>query len=270
MCACLAVQLLFIKPSTNEASILKLFVFNPLWIARAVLSYFRNMRMMIPISWKPASFLLYGFAAALAALGIVHWAKRHSGAAVWLFSAAYLLVIVLYPVAPLRYMLPIIPVIILLVAGGAVWLSTHVPGSRPVLWAGFAAYSLACISANIHLDRSPILEGIGDPQFQSVCAYISTATPSDAVVIFAKPRLLSLLTGRTVSVSANENPESYIHSVNARYVLIADNIPDEALATQAPLRSLVHAMDSKFRPLLSTGVYHLYGVAGPVSNTSKR
>jgi hypothetical protein len=220
---------------------------------------------MIPIGWKPASFLLYGFAAALAALGVVHWAKRNSGIAIWLFSAAYLSVIVLYPVAPLRYTLPVIPAIILLVAGGAIWLSTHIPGSKPVLWAGLAAYLLACISADIRLDRSPIPEGIGDPQFQAVCAYISRNAPSDAVVIFAKPRLLSLLTGRTVSVSANENTDSYIRSVHARYVLIADNIPDEAITTQAPLRSLVRATDSKFRPLLSMGVYHLYGVAGPVN-----
>jgi hypothetical protein len=261
VCACVILQFLLLKPATNEASILRLlFVFNPVSALRVCLSYFRNTRMLIPIVWKPASFLLYAFAAALAALGAKHWAQRRAAATVWLFSAAYLLVIALYPASTVRYIVPLIPAMILLVAGGAIWLTTRIPGSKPVLLAAFAVYALACINADIHVDRSPILEGIGDPRFQTVCAWIAANTPKDAVVIFRKPRLLALLTGRTASVSSNDNAEAYLRSVNAKYVLIADNIPDEDLATQAPLRFLVHAGDSRFRPVLSIGFYHLYAL----------
>jgi hypothetical protein len=157
-------------------------------------------------------------------------------------------------------MTPLVPVMILLVAGGAIWLARRIPRSQPVLFIAFGIYAVACMIANLHADRSPIQEGIGDPQFQTVCAYIAGNTPRDSVVIFRKPRLLALMTGRTASVSSNDNADSYLRSVNAKYVLIADNMPDDDLVTQAPLRALVQAQSSRFRQVLSVGSYHLYSI----------
>jgi hypothetical protein len=255
---CLTLQTFLLKPGSGETSILKMFLLSPKALFQGGFSYLREARIFVPVGWTPASFLFYGLILALACLGTMYWRQRREGIILLVFGTLYSLVIGLYPASPTRYVYPLIPVVIILVSGGAIWLSRRYPPSRYLLGLALAVYFAGSANAILHMDRSPIREGIGDPQFQAICNYISRNSSKDAIFVFAKPRLLALMTGRPASIPVSTDVGEFLRSIGAEYVLIADNIPEEPLAPEAPLRSLVEAKGSPFQRVMTIGSYRLY------------
>ena len=177
--ACFVLQTTILAPSSHEASILSLFILSPSHAFSNAFSYLRDSRSVIPIRWKPGSMLLYFLALALALVGAKHWARRGPTAVV-LFAAGYAVVILFYEVLSMRYIVPLLPLFILLVATGAIWLSARVPAARAFLSIGFAVYALACVNAAVRTDRSPIREGMGDENLVKASRYIAENAPPDA------------------------------------------------------------------------------------------
>ena len=254
---CFALHVFVLRPGTHDAALLRLFLFSPQHIFSAASSYLRNARALIPVHWKPLSFLLYFLLLTLSVLGAWQSARKRP-TAVGIFTAGYLVVIILYEATPLRYMLPLLPIVPLLVVTGSSWLTARMPALKPVLGLAFALYAIGCLNAAARVDRSPILEGISDPKLIEISRYIVDHTDPGAVVISRKARLLALMTGRSAATASSENVEAYLRSVHAAYILISDDIPDESIATQAPLKSLLAANSAEFPLALSTGQYRLY------------
>jgi hypothetical protein len=251
----------YLSPAASNASVLKLFIFDPFMMYRTAFVYLRDARELIPIAWRPVSFFVYAVGVGLAAIGFVCPSGTYQRVNVpTVFACAYTAVLLLYPWAPLRYLVPVIPIAAFLAVRGAAVAAQKIPSVKPVILACFAICATLGVSADLHPPRTPVTEGIGDSRLQSVAAFISANAPPGAVVIFPKPRLLALMSGRTVSVSSTHGTDAYLRNIHAEYIVLADNIPDTEISTQAPLRSIIDADSSRFRLLLSVGDYHLFKV----------
>jgi hypothetical protein len=193
----------------------------------------------------------------MAALGVFYWARR-APLVLWIFTAGYAAMIVLYEANPVRYVIPLLPVLVLMVAGGGAWLTGRFPKARVWLMLALVAYGGACGLALIRADRSPIREGLFDERLTGIARYIKENSPPDAIIVFCKPRLMALMTGRKSSAASPSGLTEFLRSLNPAFVLIANNIEDEDLATQAPLRSAMTSPNSGYREVQSTGPYHLF------------
>lgn len=118
------------------------------------------------------------------------------------FLPLYTVAIILWPTEDdLRFLIPVIPYWLFYVAIAIEWMTKRWPG-RNVRMAALALVTLIFASyagAYLHADFGPITEGVGDVRFRELCDFITTRTPPDAIFIFEKPRLLSLLTSRRAS-----------------------------------------------------------------------
>jgi hypothetical protein len=144
---------------------------------------------------------------------------RHRRAAVEeVFFPAYLLAIVLWPGYELRFLLPLLPL--------ALYYAATALGRLPGWWTMALAVVIAVSYAGAYsqLDRGPIPEGVGDPDFLALCAYIRDGTPLSASFLFEKPRLLALLTDRQAAKPHDAPPESlwdYCRQSGIKYVIVS-------------------------------------------------
>ena len=247
--------------SRQETGILSLFSLSPAHLLESGRGYLSNTRVFLAIGWRPASLCGYAFVLAMAAVGVFYWARR-APLVLWIFTAGYAAMILLYEANPVRYIIPLLPVLVLMVAGGAAWLTERFPKARVWLMLGLAALGTVYAVALIRADRSPVREGLFDERFTGIARYIKENSPPDAVIVFRKPRLMALMTGRKSCAASPSGLTEFLRSFHPAFVLIADNIEDEDLATQAPLRSAMAAPNSRYREVQSTGPYHLFARAG--------
>ena len=248
------------ESSREEAGILSLFTLSPVHLFKVVRGYLSNSRMFLAIDWRPASLCCYGFVLALAAAGVFYWVRR-APLVLWVFTAGYAAMLALYGATAVRYIIPLLPVLVLMVAGGAAWLTERFPKARVWLMLGLAAYGSASAVALIRADRSPEREGLFDDRLAGIVRYIKENSPPDAVIVFRKPRLMALMTGRRSCAAPPSGLTEFLRSFNPEFVLIADNIEDEDLATQAPLKSAMADRNSRYREVQSIGPYHLFARA---------
>jgi hypothetical protein len=109
-------------------------------------------------------------------------------------------------------------------------------------------------------DFGPIRQGIGDPEFLKLCHYISEDTPKESVFLFAKPRLLVLLTGR--KASAYQDPLSrdelwnYCSQRNIGYLIIYDGFERD----RSILIPFATAYEHEMEEVYFGGGFHLYKV----------
>jgi hypothetical protein len=192
-------------------------------------------------------------------LGVVgFWrACRREIRALEVFTAAYLLLILFWPGdASPRLLLPVLAPIALLFWEGM--------NSLPVRFRqGCVAMMLAITAFGyVHfytrMPRGPIQGGITDQDFSAVCAHISNAVPSETVILFKKPRLAGLMTGRRfVAQESGTNQDSirkFLRQYNISYVLELDNEPQDSAYFDA-VKSAATLV-----PSYEAGPYHLYRV----------
>lgn len=122
---------------------------------------------------------------------------------------------------------PLVPLLLLYLFTAVEALLTRVAPAafRQTVIAGYLAAVLVYGAAYARADYGPIGEGIGNPAFQQLCAAVRNLTNPSDVVIFLKPRLLALLTGRaTATYSKTADQEALwenITSLGGRYVVLA-------------------------------------------------
>jgi hypothetical protein len=110
------------------------------------------------------------------------------------------------------------------------------------------------------MDTSPIGEGLGDPAFVGVSAYIRGQTPEGSVFVFAKPRLLALTAGRRVSAyhepAADTDLWTYFSSISAGYVLVNRDFAHD----RDYLEPLLLRQPARVRETHVEGSFHLYAL----------
>jgi hypothetical protein len=144
------------------------------------------------------------------------------------FTPAYLVIVALWTSdQDLRFLLPVIPLWLLYAGAAIVWLRDF--GGR--WYSRSLAFTLALIVAFSYLNyfarasygRDP--SGTNDAGFLSVCRFVRDNTPQDAVILFSKPRLLALFTGRKSAVyplGTAAEIIGYGRRIGARYVILGD------------------------------------------------
>lgn len=175
------------------------------------------------------------------------------------FSLSYGLLVLLWASdEDTRFLIPILPMWFLYIAVALRRLPARAGACAGVALCSAAAGGYAVRYSAV--DVGSIRGGLGDPAFVRVCDYIGGHTPQGSVFLFAKPRLLALVTGRPTA--AYHQPKSdaelwnYFHDISARYVLVNREFPeDRDYLEPLLLRNPVAA-----HSLYSQGPFQLYGI----------
>jgi hypothetical protein len=179
-----------------------------------------------------------------------------------IFAAFYLALILVLPWGAGRYLIPLVPLGLMYIAcavrslpGDGKW-NTRALGA--IIVAGGVAGS--CLTGYTAMNRGPIRESFGNPDFMSACEFLKRNTPADAVVICRKPRLSSLVSGRRSSgyepEASDEQLLKWFNDCGARYVLTSPALPDD----RTTLVPLIERHRHLFRSTFRSGDFEIYEI----------
>ncbi len=215
----IAAQGMILPPA--ESSVLQLFANSPIHVLLQCFHYL----LLLPGLWrngvsKLASLLISAGSLLLFCLGLeATWRKQ---VRVYdIFAACYLLLISAFIEVVPRYMFPLEIYYLLYVVVGAFEVKSRFPRRYKLLAAAVAAVVVLSYTANYATrDWSPKTTGISDPQYREMCRFVEGNTDANARLIAGKPRLLALMTGRTVAAySGLAELPSYMNKIGATLVL---------------------------------------------------
>ena len=145
-----------------------------------------------------------------------------------LFVAGYLAILLIFAGNQgLRYMLPVIPVFFLY----AFKLHSELMSSRYrviMISVGvlFVTATTASYASGFREYSNKTHRGITDSQAEMFFDYVRNETPEDSIFVFQKPRVLSLMTGRTASAWPVRDKQDllleYMNTIGARYFVASD------------------------------------------------
>jgi hypothetical protein len=205
-----------------------LFDLSPSWLIHNSILYIKSVRVFLVNGYSNLlSYAIFAVALALAAWGAWHQLRRGVHL-LEMFALVYLPLIVAFRVPGAhRYLLPVLPLFFIYVLAGLQAVLERTPSALRTLTAAAALFLIVFTYAGAYAksDWGPIREGVNDPDFLAACQYLQQhAAPSD-IVIFRKPRLLALLTGRQSAIyTTTGDPKvirAFVHTIHARYIVLA-------------------------------------------------
>lgn len=206
--------------------------FSPRWIVHSMFVFTKHVERM----WWGGQPRSIAYAAALVASVPAAWGlwlclRQRAGAAE--FMIPFYLGVVLPYFAPwyYAYFFPLLPLYMayMLIGLHDFLQRTHrLPIRRTAAFASLVVLLALYGSDYARASWAPFREGISDPEFVQLCDYIKSHTEPSDVVLFRKPRLLAMLTGRRSSVYTihldrpTEPVEiwTYAATIHARYLII--------------------------------------------------
>lgn len=168
-------------------------------------------------------------------LAIVGLVKRVRGGITLLdlFAVAYLGIVIAWPAvqAP-RLLIPLIPAYIIWIATGIGFVADRLRGARRLALAAFAAVLFLVYGAAYARGKWGPIPGYDQPAVQDLFAFVRRGTPEDAVIVFRKPRVLALYTGRRVSAYHETRNDdelwAYMRKIGASYLVVNRRPPEDA------------------------------------------
>ncbi len=165
-----------------------------------------------------------------------------------------------------RLLMPIIPL----------WLMYTAIGARTIFGQSYAkagglllaGMAVAFTAAYARADFGPIREGLGNPSFAAVADRLRQTTSPNAAIVFSKPRLLALVTGRRSGAYHHTGTATellaYFRQIDAEFVLINREFEDDARYLEPLLQSNGDAAAEVF----AEGSFHLYRLTAvrPIAN----
>jgi hypothetical protein len=143
------------------------------------------------------------------------------------FAPAYLILVAVWTTdQDLRFLLPVIPLWLMYVGTAIQRLGDL--SSRRLAWGLAAVLGMMVALSYWHYfataSYGPDPSGTNDAGFLSACQFVRDKTPQDSVILFSKPRLLALLTGRKSAAYPLQAAEiiGYGRKINAAYVIAGD------------------------------------------------
>ena len=174
------------------------FVFQPRVYAANALEYLRTPAAL----WGAAPRLVrYPLSAAVIVLGVIGFIRSFSKATVAEFYfIAWMAVLIPYWVSDMRYMLPLLPLVLIYAASGLLLVANNLllSGlSRKVFLVTCGVAVVASSAVNVRaVETGPIREGIAKPTFGEVCAFLRSQTPANSLILSWNPRVFALYTGK--------------------------------------------------------------------------
>ena len=165
------------------------------------------------------------------ALSLVGFIKRISKGpdALDIFVIIYVCAVAIWPYFQARYMVPLIPFVL--------FYALYLIDDLPFLKKNHLAYVLAGLVLTIYavkytaVDYSPLKEGITKAESTELFNFVRKNIPHDAVVTFAKPRVLSLMTRRKSLAVQFPVPDSTIMGIlkkqGVSFVILSKWSPDD-------------------------------------------
>jgi 4-amino-4-deoxy-L-arabinose transferase-like glycosyltransferase len=153
------------------------------------------------LGWKVLYYLLVIFFL----IGV--WRRWREDLIFVIFFVSWMMVHIAYPYwqGP-RYIFPVLPLFIYFVFQGMKWALGQLPPERARtgqrvfqgFWSILIAFFLVSSSVNAYtnLKNDRDISGPFDPYSREVYKYIQEQSPTDSVVVFFKPRVMKLMTGR--------------------------------------------------------------------------
>jgi hypothetical protein len=146
------------------------------------------------------------------------------------FVVAYVGLLVVFPFSANRYLLPIIPFILMYGMIGLVFIADR--GGVAVKAVAIALAVLVGITyvANVVLvDRSPFLTGVTSANARAGFHYLRECTPTDAIILSRRPRAVALFTRRDAMTAGRRQLldraayQSFVQSAGIDYVAAFNN-----------------------------------------------
>jgi hypothetical protein len=174
------------------------FLFQPRVYATNALEYLRTPGAL----WGAAPRLVrYALSAAAVVLGGIGFIRCFSKATVAeYYFVAWLAVLIPYWVSDMRYMLPLLPLLLIYAAGGLLLVANNLLRSslpRKVLLVTCGVAVVATSAVNVRaIETGPIREGIAKQTFGEVCEFLRRQTPANSLILSWNPRVFALYTGK--------------------------------------------------------------------------
>ena len=178
---------------------------------------------------RPLAVALFAAVTLLALLGYAESVRRRIGTCE-VFMAIYPAAIFLWPTYQgARFLYPILPLYLFYALKGLAhpWLAGR-PKLRRATAASLAvAVGLSYAGMATTMEFGPLHEGVAKPESVALFRYARQNTGPDDVVIFVKPRVMSLLAGRASSVYHQPEDDrelwAYFDRIGARWLVVAEN-----------------------------------------------
>ena len=157
-----------------------------------------------------------------------------------------------------RHVLPLVPLLLFYALTALAWLDVRM---RRRVGAGVLLPALALTTLTTyglsyaHLEFDRTSEGPLSPDALATYEHIRQHTAPDAVIIFRRPRVLALYTGRPSAIyhqASDAELFAYLHRIGAGYVLEGGHQPG------SPVRALTERHPERFRLVFKRGEYELY------------
>ena len=210
--------------------------------------------------------LVFLVTAGLAAVGYASIWKQPSATLILIAPLFYLAAIVVWPVAQdTRYLIPVIPIFLACCVLGALWLdraiAERVGRQHLVMAMLLIVVALTYIARYSTVPFTRVPEGIAKRESVELFDFVKTSTRPDEVIIFSRPRALSLFTGRTVTPPPRADDPcrlwGYIHRVGAAYIVTGPGAAnDEAKFLSRFVRDFAPNLREVMRNA-DVGVYHV-------------
>ncbi|MBF0183200.1 MAG: hypothetical protein HQM06_02260 [Magnetococcales bacterium] len=187
------------------------------------------------------------------------------------FFIGYFLLILLWPYTGVRFALPLIPLYLFYVI---LWLQSlpvirlYQRTASPLtlfLMVVAALYGLQFYQWSKDGYWSQDRDGIHQPYAKELFHFIRQKTAPDAVILFIKPRVLALLTGRKSATFSAQQPEKlwhFIQQTHASYLI--DAFLEGGPATPG-LQAFIQHHAARLMPVFASGPVVVYRIISPTS-----
>lgn len=173
------------------------------------------------------------------------------------FAILYLGVLLVYMPVEFRFLFPLLPVYVALSLRG-LSMGNAVPravsyGILVLVFVGYAAEYR-------RMDFGPLHDGLGDRDFVQATGFIRNQTRADEVVLFRKPRVLTLLTGRKAATYAYEpGLGRFIENLRPGIIVASTSAGDSTFASDAEfLWPFLRAYPDRLELIYSNAGYRVF------------
>jgi hypothetical protein len=178
---------------------------------------------------KPLAVAVFTAVTLLAFLGYAASVRRHIGTCE-VFIILYPLAIFLWPsYQGVRFLYPILPLYLFYALKGLEhpWLARRAKLRRATIASLAAAVAVSYAAMATTMEFGPLGEGVAKPESVALFDYVRRHTDPDDVVIFVKPRVMSLFAGRVSSVYHQPEDDrelwAYFDRIGARWLVVVEN-----------------------------------------------
>ncbi|MCI0663000.1 MAG: glycosyltransferase [Acidobacteria bacterium] len=240
----------------------------------AALLHIKKLIWSISIFWTqysndPIAQSLFVILSLLALTGYIARVVKRQITCFELFVPFYLAPLILLPIAlESRFVIPLLPLYLFYIFIGLKTVSSLTAWRREsvekFVFAGMVI--ILTVTYSIHFTRQdygPIREGIGRPETQQLYEYVRNEIDKYDVVVFIKPRSLSLYTGRAASVWNNIRYDTelfdYFRRINAAYLVIGP--PDLDSSDYKYIKEFVARNSEQFKQSFVNKDFLVYHIA---------